>query len=161
MTLVEMVVAVTVVGIALFLLVGSARLIREDARSQLARQLLTTLDRALIAYQIAENAYPVAPDEDADFAVAALLASPATHGLAAELPDSLWNAARPHTLVDPWGRPLRYLSDPLRHPYVRTNENRPVFVSAGRDGDFSEAAEGDNLRSDDPDDAGFRRSVRN
>lgn len=161
MTLVEMVIAVTAVGIGLFLLVGSARLIREDARNQLARRLLTTLDRALIAYQFAEHAFPLSPDEDAERAIAALLACPATHGIASEIPESLWTSANPRTVVDPWGHPLRYFSDPMRHPCVRTNDERPVFVSAGRDGDFSEAAEGDNLRSDDPDEAGFRRSVRN
>lgn len=161
MTLVEMVIAVTAVGLGLFVLVGSARMIREDARIELARRLLTTLDRALIAYQGAEHAYPFSPDEDAERAVASLLACPATRGIAVEIPESLWTTTNPRGLVDPWGRGLRYLSDPLRHPCVRTNEGRPVFVSAGRDGDFSEAAEGDNLRSDDPDESGFRRSVRN
>ena len=156
MTLVEMVVAVTVVGIGLFLLVGSARMIREDARNQLSRRLLTSLDRALIAYQIAEHAYPSSRDEDADAAVAALLRCPATQGFGGELPESLWTPGSPRGLVDPWGRPLHYLSDPQRHPSVGTNDKRPIFVSAGRDGDFGEAAEGDNLRSDDPDDAGFR-----
>jgi len=161
MTLVEMVIAVTVVGIGLFLLVGSARLIREDARNQLARQLLSILDRALMAYQVAEHSFPPASDGDADAAVDALVRCPSTRGLLRDIPETLWTSGSPRTLVDPWGHPLRYLADPHRHPAVETNQERPIFVSAGRDGDFAEASEGDNLRSDDPGESGFRRSPNN
>src|SRR5262249_4561919 len=68
------------------------------------------------------------------------------------LPESLWTASPPRTLIDSWGTPLRYHGDAQRLD-VRANGGRPIFVSAGRDRTFGEldlSGLADDLRSDDP-----------
>ncbi|MFO0972114.1 MAG: type II secretion system protein [Phycisphaerae bacterium] len=158
LTLVEMLITVFLIGVGLFLLVGWSRTVREGAKRRLAATSLRMLDRALADYRAASGDFPPAPGDDALAAVQALLRLPATRKPLEALPESLWTPERPRRLLDPWGTPLRYLCDPRRNAWVRANGGRPVFVSAGADrewGTLDSAGTGDNLRSDDPDDAGF------
>jgi len=146
------VIAVVLVGGGLFLLVGWMRLVREDARTQLARELMVRLDRALAGYFEAEHKYPVTFDDDADAVVAVLLRHPRARAALEGLPESFWTETPPRTLIDSWGTPLRYHGDAQR-PDVRANGGRPIFVSAGRDRAFGEldvSGLADDLRSDDP-----------
>lgn len=59
------------------------------------------------------------------------------------------------TVRDAWGRPLRCLTALSRIPVewqaVAANRGKPIFISAGTDGEFTSrdsVAEADNLRSD-------------
>ena len=131
MTLVEMVIAVLLIGAVLFLLVGWMDTIRTESRLELARRMLVELDRALARYYRANEMFPptVTPDSAVDVTVQ-LLNHDRTRPLLLALPDSVWRG-----------------------------EGRPVFVSAGPDRDFGDddrTCVGDNLRSDDPGRDGFR-----
>lgn len=164
MTLVEMVIAVVLIGASLFLLVGWTNAIRTRAKIALARRVLVELDRALIRYYESEKRYPVSPDAESDPTpiADALWLHRTSRDLKEAVPKSLWSTRGRRTLLDPWGRPLRYRSSASRSPDVETNENRPIFESAGPDGDFGDddpQYQGDNLRSDDPDKDGFRESA--
>jgi type II secretory pathway pseudopilin PulG len=60
------------------------------------------------------------------------------------------------TVHDAWGRPLRCLTaaspTPLDREAVAANRGRPIFISAGEDGDFGlrdRSAAADNIRSDE------------
>ncbi len=157
MTLVEMIIAVVLVGAGLFLLVGWSRIVRDDAKTQLAADLLARLDAGLDQYRTATGVFPPTFNDDPDPVVAALQRHPKTRPLFDGVPDSLWTVSRPRTLLDPWGTGLRYRSDRQRVD-VAANGGRPIFISAGRDrlfGDDYPAQMADDLRSDDPRAEGF------
>jgi type II secretory pathway pseudopilin PulG len=160
MTLVEMAVAVLLIGAALFLLVGWTRNLQSDARRTLAIRLLAELDKALAQYHRANERFPNAPQPDAAARVTvALLDFERTRQTLDALPDSVWRGPGHRILVDPWGTPLQYFSETGQSRYILANNGRPVFVSAGPDRDFGDddvSKIGDNLRSDDPGPAGFR-----
>jgi len=157
MTLVEMIIAVVLVGGGLFLLVGWSRIVRDDAKTQLAAELLARLDAGLDQYRAATGVFPPTFNDDPDPVVAALQRHPRTRPLFDGVPDSLWTVSRPRMLVDPWGTRLKYRSDGKRVD-VAANNGRPIFISAGRDrlfGDDYPAQRADDLRSDDPRAEGF------
>ncbi len=160
MTLIEMLVVVFIVGAGLFLLNGWLSGAQQEARRDLAVRLLADLDRALIRYHRATNCYPSShgPNSAAD-ATITLLDHDRTRPILEALPISVWRERGKRTLVDPWGTPLLYFSPASDSPWVRANNDRPVFVSAGPDRDFGDidpVGLGDNVRSDDPGPNGFR-----
>jgi type II secretory pathway pseudopilin PulG len=160
MTLMEMAIAVLVIGAGLFLLVGWTRDVQTDARRKLAVRLLSELDKALAQYHRANERYPMSPGPNAsNWVTVALLDFDRTRKTLDALPDSVWRGPGKHVLVDPWGTPLRYFPETVSSPYVKANNGRPLFVSAGPDGIFGDedpTRMGDDLRSDDPGPAGFR-----
>ena len=160
MTLVEMLITIILIAVGLFILSGWMTSMRQAARRDLAVRLLSDLDKALSRYCRTSGYYPDARGPNAaNWATTALLDLDKTRPLLEALPESLWDGPGRKNLVDPWGTPLKYLSDSRESPLVRANNGRPVFVSAGPDRDFGEedtARIGDNLRSDDPGPEGFR-----
>lgn len=160
MTLVEMIIALCVILVSLFLLAGWTGNIRESAKHALAERLLSDLDAALARYHHTTGRYPAshAPDS-AIQATVYLLDCDKTRPLLTAFPASVWSGSGRRNLVDPWGTPLRFYPADSDSPYVRANEGRPVFMSAGPDGGFGEldvSQLSDNLRSDDPGTEGFR-----
>jgi type II secretory pathway pseudopilin PulG len=158
MTIFEAALLAAVVGIALFVVTGGVRLVREQARDNLARRLVAQLDAALAAYYAAAGAYPPgAPDGSAGPAIAALERVSDSANQLNELPQSLRERVPPQDgCVDPWRRPLRYLTATSANPQdaaeVAANGGVPIFESAGRDGDFGlvdRSAAIDNLRTSD------------
>jgi len=160
MTFAEMIIAVLLVGAAVFLLVGWMETIRRDAKMELARSMLAKLDTALARYHRANECYPPVRGTDSALdAVVQLINHERTREIIESLPESVRRGPGNRMLVDPWGTPLRYLPEGDPSEYVRANEGRPLFVSAGPDRDFGDhdkSCLGDNLRSDDPGDDGFR-----
>lgn len=160
MTLVEMAIAVLIIGAGLFLLVGWTRDLQAAERRNLAVRLLSELDKALAQYHRANECYPLAPEPNpANWVTVALLDFDRTRRTLEKLPPSVWHGPGRRVLVDPWGTPLKYFSETSNSQYVLANNGRPVFVSAGPDCQFGEkdvSQIGDNLRSDDPGPAGFR-----
>lgn len=157
MTLVEMVIAVVAIGIGLVLLTGWAHMVRNDAKNELARTVLISLDAALKAYHAEAGAYPPVTGDDAAAAVTCVLRSRAGASLADLIPDTLWSHERPRRLLDPWGKPIRFVADPS-DARVRANGGRPLFISAGRDGQFGhdDIGAADNIGSDDPGPGGYQ-----
>lgn len=159
MTFVEMVLALLLMGVALFLLIGWMHQMREEAKQELARRMLLDLDRALAKYYRATGRFPPSSSIEPAMAVTAQLLNfdrsrPLLEGLQA----CLWDGSGRRRLVDPWGTPLRYIPETSDSPFVPGNLGRPLFVSAGPDRSFGEddaAHIGDNLRSDDPGPDGF------
>lgn len=160
MTLIEMTITVTIVGFGLFLLMGWSNNQRQAAQRDLAIRLLTDLDKCLARYHRATGMYPRLTGPNAvNWVTAALLDHEKTRPTLEALPESLWQGPGRKNLVDPWGTPLRYYSDPAESRLVRANSGRPVFESAGPDREFGDTDPvrlGDNLRSDDPGPDGFR-----
>jgi type II secretory pathway pseudopilin PulG len=160
MTLIETAVVVIAVGAGLFLLVGWMNSLQHEAKRDLAVRLLADLDLALARYHRETGSYPTSHGPNSAIqATIDLLDHDKTRPILRALPPSLWQGGGKRNLVDPWGTPLQYYSEASGSPWVRANNNRPVFVSAGSDGKFGDedaAALGDNLRSDDPGPNGFR-----
>lgn len=160
MTLIEMAIAVLVIGAGLFLLVGWTRRLQNDERRDLAVRLLSDLDKALARYHRATDHYPFSPGPNpANWVTVELLDHDRTRPLLEKLPPSVWQGPGRRTLVDPWGTPLQYFPETSDSPFVKANNGRPVFLSAGPDCDFGDeevSRMADNLRSDDPGPAGFR-----
>jgi len=160
MTFVELILAVLMTTALLFLLIGWMSNLRRTAKVELARTVLAHLDIALARYHRAHDQFPpVERSDTTQAAVVQLLNNERTRPIIESLPESVRRGPGGRNLVDPWGTPLRYLSESDNSEYVKANEGRPIFVSAGPDRDFGDhdrACIGDNLRSDDPDREGFR-----
>lgn len=111
-----------------------------------------------------------ARDDSGDSVIAILQQVPASRQVLERLPplvrlpagsDSTWSpttvpAGAGWTIRDAWGLPLRCLTAGSRAPVdreaVAAGGGRPIFVSAGEDGDMGQtdrAAAADNLRSND------------
>ena len=159
MTLVEMTIVVFLVVVSLFLLIGWTGNTRQDAKRALAVRMLADLDTALARYHRATGSYPTSHGPDSAIqATVYLLDHDKTRPMLLALPPSVWKGSGRRNLVDPWGTPLRYFSADSNSPFVKANNGRPVFVSAGPDCDFGDndpSKLGDNLRSDDPGVEGF------
>ena len=160
MTFVELILAVLVTTALLFLMIGWMSNLRQTAKTDLARTMLAHLDIALARYHRANDQFPPVKGSDStQSAVVQLLNHERTRPVIESLPASVRRGPGGRNLVDPWGTPLRYFSESEDSPFVKANEGRPVFISAGPDRDFGDhdaACIGDNLRSDDPDREGFR-----
>ena len=134
MTLIEAAVVVLLLGIVLFLLAGTARWTRQQAKDRLAWRMLAALDASLQIYYDQQGAYPPGrADLGADDALALLLADPNASKPLAALPRALHatSAAKTSTLLDPWARRLRYLAAPHDQTgRVAANAGRPVFLLA-------------------------------
>jgi type II secretory pathway pseudopilin PulG len=198
MTLSEILIAATLFGVLLAVLMLGMDGIRTELKRRQALDLLNTLDRALLAYHQAVKVWPVdpgsppAPPPAADHPPAAdpdeasgnrvisvLAAVPASRTVLQTIPailrvpvDVPSGAGTPvdagasagagipsrtdFGVQDPWGRPLCCLTAASRSAVhrktVAANENRPIFIIAGPDGNlgFTDvAAASDNLRSDE------------
>lgn len=160
MTLVETVLTVSLVSFGLFLVAGWMSTMRGDAKHDLAVRMLADLDDALVRYRRATGMYPpTRGSESAISAVVDLLDQEKSRPVIESFPASLRRGPNRYDLIDPWGTPLRYIGQNAGDPIVAANHGRPVFESAGPDGDFGELDTrgiGDNLRSDDPGPDGFR-----
>ena len=142
--------------------------LRNDAKRQQARRLLATLASAVELYaelQVPPGAESVGAecaavyppgvfDAAAQPCLAALLTKPPTRQKLAGLG---WPWDRllddPAAWVDPWGRPLRYVTALHDRRAVRRNGGRPFWVSAGSDGRFGDASlaeRSDNISSVEP-----------
>ncbi len=143
MTLVEMAVVVLLIGIALFLLAGLARATRQQAKKDLARRLLCSLDQAMTVYiQRYGSPPPGDPSGSADRAIAALLSYKPSGAKLDGLPSVLRRTER-NILVDPWGTPLRYVTanhtSAVMRRRIATNKGLGIFDSAGPDRQFGPA----------------------
>lgn len=179
MTLTETLLAGGVLGAAMFAATLGTRNVRNELKLAQTREALLLLDAAVGAYHETTGVWPACPMptpppqgrfESGDRMVAALAGEPAARAELNKLPVLLTKPASfekggpgapfssepaPTTVRDGWGRPLRCLTvdspaSPDRQS-VAVNAGRPVFVSAGPDGDFgidNLAASADNLRSD-------------
>lgn len=165
MTLIEMSIAVAVIGVGLFLLAGWFGSMRQGARVDLAVRMLAELDRCLARYHRSTGTFPRPQGPNAaNWATVALLDHEKARPTLEAFPDSLWHGPGKKNLVDPWGTPLRYdfpepRADAREGSAGRAAAGRPVFISAGPDRDFGDtdvSKVGDNLRSDDPGPDGFR-----
>ncbi len=160
MTLIEMTIAVFILSVALFLLAGWTSTQRAGLKQDLAMRMLADLDKALVRYRRATGSYPLSREPQSEIsAVVDLLDHQKTRPILEAFPASLWCGPGMTHLVDPWGNPLRFQAGDARHSLVIANGGRPVFTSAGPDGDFGDidaSALSDNLRSDDPGPDGFR-----
>lgn len=158
MTIFETAIAAAVVAVLLYMAAGGVRTIRQQAKRNLCARVMASLREALDRYHDATGAYPPsAVDGSAAPALAALRAVAPSAQTLASLPPSLRLGQDPQTGgVDPWGRPLRYLTADASRPEdredVTVNDGVPIFESAGADGHFGlddPAASIDNLRTSD------------
>lgn len=162
MTIAEMTVVVFIVAVVLALLIGWTGIQQGEARQDLAVRMLADLDQALARYYRSTGSYPAYRGEDSAIqATVVLLDHSKTRPILEAFPQGVWKGQGRRNLVDPWGTPLRYYPADSDSRYVKAHSGRPipVFVSAGPDCDFGDddpAAEGDNLRSDDPGPEDFR-----
>jgi type II secretory pathway pseudopilin PulG len=153
MTLIETLLVVVVVGIVLLVIARQADSVRDGLKRNQTRQCLMTLDEALSAYHQASKAWPVLKPKAVSprRAVHARLHSvidplrrvAASRQILEKLPAQLWFAWDESDTPlprDAWGNPLRCLtaSSPREADRytVAAYGGRPVFISAGPDGDF-------------------------
>jgi len=178
MTLIETMIAAAVIGAVLAVVILGVATVRSDLKRGQVEQLLATLDQALSAYHQATSDWPMdlgseederAPTErdgSADRVIDVLAAEPTSRAILDIIRPILWvqpitdinkgDTALPWgTVQDAWGQPLRCLTadskSPLDREAVAVNDGRPIFISAGADGQFGNrdiAAAADNLRSD-------------
>jgi type II secretory pathway pseudopilin PulG len=159
MTLVEMVLAAALLALVLAGAAGLYDHCLNEAKVQQVAALIHGLGSALAAYAEVTGAYPPGRvDEASDPALAALQTAPASAAQIQKvksnlvfLSDGKWRC------VDPWGRPLRYLTARSNRPEprrrVEANGGVPIFESAGPDRDFGDvisARQADNICGDDP-----------
>ncbi len=158
MTIFEAALIAAALAIVLFLVAGGVGTIRQQAKRNLCTRLMTQLGDALVKYHQATGTYPPgAPDSSAGNAVQAMLRVEAAAAALKTLPLSLRMGAEPLVGgVDPWGRPLRYLTADVQNEHdrqeVAANGGVPIFESAGRDKDFGDsnpATATDNVRTSD------------
>ena len=159
MTLVEALLAGLGLGVVLWVLSGLYDRGLTTARVRQARELLGTLSEALDAYHDAAGAYvPGWPSGSCEAVFPAMLGVPASAEVLATLDVRLLHLhnGRPKCL-DPWGRPVRYVTSRMADPDLRSrvtrHHGRPIFESAGPDGRFgrgSDAASADDLATDEP-----------
>lgn len=131
MTLVETVIALLLLGVILFLLAGSAKWTRQRAKDQLAWDMLAALNKSLAAYVQDQGGYPPGrADRQPHEAIAALLRDEDSARYLLSLPPALHTRhGEQPTLLDPWARPLHYLTaDHDDAGRVEANDGRPVFV---------------------------------
>lgn len=178
MTLPETLIAGAMMGVVLLAVALGVANVRSGLKERQVKEVLALLDQAVGAYHKATGAWPCdtrrpkpspAADSDdgsGDRVIAVLAGVPAARmqidrirsifRVAVEQPASV-ATTRPAwgTVQDAWGRRLRCLTAASPAPgdqeAVAANAGRPVFVSAGPDGDFGSmdiASAADNIRSD-------------
>lgn len=174
-TLIETLLAAAVIGVVLAVVTLGVATVRSDLKRSQVVQLLATLDQAMSAYHQTTGQWPAAPaakqggrtsaedDGSADRILTVLAAEPTSRAVLDTIEPMLQvkpigetEGTTPFGMVqDAWARPLRCLTadsaSPLDREAVAVNAGRPIFVSAGPDGQFGAsdlAAAADNLRSD-------------
>lgn len=174
MTLSETLIAAVVLAVALTVAALGVATARNELKHRQTRELLATLDEALSMYYEATNGWPTDPVPEApgraapsgkmtssgDRVIGIITSVSASREtleraprvLRVDLEGQPWG-----TLQDAWGWRLRCLTGAESIPEaerraVAANGGRPIFISAGVDGDFGmtdPAAAGDNLQSND------------
>lgn len=113
MTLIEVLVAITVIAVMAGLLYPALMIVRKKSAITATRQMVTQLDQSLTSYRAADGEHRFPPVQS-DVALAlrpptvgssAVLALLERFGLPALKPTELDAEGR---LVDPWGEPIRY-----------------------------------------------------
>ena len=151
--------AVMIVG-ALMLVAGLYEHYLNRAKVRQVSNLIEGLSQAAAVYRETTGAYP--PGRWGDTCGPALAGLQMVSASAAQLDklgsSLLFLADGKLRCIDPWGQPLRYLTDrsagPERRRRVQDNGEVPIFESAGPDRDFGDAdtsRQADNICSDDPD----------
>ncbi len=180
-TFTETLITATLLGLLLVVVALGVHSVRSDLKHKQVWDLLVTLDKALDAYHETTGTWPFTlatqpdeteperlssnddPTESGRRVINALAAVPASREILDTIPDLLRvppesKQAEPNdwgTVRDAWGQPLHCLTALSRIPVewqaVAANLGKPIFISAGTDGQFSSrdsVAEADNLRSD-------------
>jgi len=158
-TALGVVVAGVVLALLLVILSGLYDHSLDRVKTRQAVALIATLDRAVRAYADAGGTHPPgSPDAGLRRVLPTLLSVPESRKHLAELtPALLFLVDGQPRCQDPWGRPIRCLTDRAAsaafRDRVQRNHGVPVFESAGPDRDFgdnSDARQADNVRSDEP-----------
>jgi len=139
--LIELVAVAVLLAAVLLLLARVVEHARTKAKRELAVRVLASLDAALQAYREAHGVWPPGrSDGDASACLAVLCADPATEPARRRLPKS-WRQAceQAGVCADPWGTPLRYVTEARDPARVLANGGRPFFECAGPDRDFGDA----------------------
>ncbi|NLX14476.1 MAG: hypothetical protein GXY44_12590 [Phycisphaerales bacterium] len=178
-TFTETLITAALLGLVLVVVALGIHSVQGDLKHRQVWDLLATLDKALTAYHEATGTWPFPPatqpadtepnhlpskDDPAESSrrvIAALADVPASREILDTIPMILrvppegaelgkWGTVR-----DAWGRPLRCLTARSRVAIewqaVAANHGKPIFISAGVDGQFTfrdGVADADNLRSD-------------
>ena len=162
-----MVVAVAVLALVFGALTRIMDGLRDEAKAKQAQRLVTALAAATEHYarvrgpspgEGADRSEPMYPpgsfDGSPEACLAALLAVPETRERLVGLG---WPWDRlvddPSAWTDPWGRPLRYVTELHNKRAVLMNGGIPFWVCAGPDGRFGDAdlsEQSDNISSDEP-----------
>jgi hypothetical protein len=128
-------------------------------KTRQAIDLIATLDRAVRAYGDCTGTYPPGTRQDTlRRTLPALQALPESRAVLAGLPSALLHVVDGQPRCrDPWGQPLRCLTDHSQRADSRdrfqSNGGVPVFESSGPDrsfGDDTPSRQADNIRSDEP-----------
>ena len=149
LTLIELLAVMFILAILVALVVGVGRYVIDDANKRKTQQTLTVLKEAVQSYHDAASpkAYPDGNGDDASAAqIFSALTSPedsprvqAAMERIRRLPeDAMETGGSANVFLDAWGRKIRYDKD-------GGFGGRPVFISAGSDGDFGTD---DDIRSD-------------
>ena len=163
-----MILGAAVLALVIGALVAATDLMRDQAKTVRARKLLRALAVATEVYARlpeSRDEGSTGADRTADWppgsfdaaatpGLAALLAVPQTREIltGAGWP---WNGQldKPAAWLDPWGRPLRYVTALHNQASVRMNGGRPYWVCAGPNGRFGDddpRERADNISTDEP-----------
>ncbi len=158
-TLPELVLSAALLMLVLAVVAGLYDHYLNDAKVRQMTTLIHDLSEAAALYSQATGAYPRGRDDgacDSALATMQMVPAPAAH-LQALGSGLLFLSDGKLRCVDPWGRPLRYLTarsaQPEHRRRVQANGGVPIFESAGPDRDFGDtdsACQADNICSDDP-----------
>lgn len=159
LTLPELVLSAALIMLVLAVVAGLYDHCLNDAKVRQMSALIQGLNEAAALYFQATGTYPCGREDGAcDSALAAMqmVPAPAAH-LQALGSSLLFLSDGKLRCVDPWGRPLRYLTARSAQPEHRrraeANGGVPIFESAGPDRDFGDtdtARQADNICGDDP-----------
>lgn len=157
LTLPEFLLVLGGMGVALVIVAGAIRHVRDDAKVAQTHRFLSRLDRALSVYHKAHASYPAGGlDAGSADCLAALKADPSAWSVLDGLSPRLIArpAGKPRYFQDGWGTPLRYITaagSSSMQDRVAVHDGRPIFESAGPDRDFGHrdlAGLTDNLATD-------------
>jgi len=158
LTLFETLILAVLIAAFLFVVAKGMQSVRRKAREQLCIRLVLRLGEAVARYRAQTGEYPPAAfDGSAGPAIEAIRRVRAAAEPLEDLPSVLAIGRDPRTgVLDPWGRPLRYVTVEATREADRrdviANGGVPIFESAGPDGELGLAdpvAAADNIRSSD------------
>lgn len=161
----ETLIAAAAIGIVVVIAALTTSTIQDELKTRQTRDMLWALEQALDTYHRSTGHWP-APPRPADARldpgrnltaelIATLKAVPESREKLESIPAILRSTQdeQSDTVRDAWGHPLRCLTadspSEIDRRVVAANGGRPVFISAGPDGDFGELslpATADNIR---------------